>query len=515
MKWLRQLAGQYRFTRTGISLGQKWLLALPGPAMSLSSVLIHNVYIKLYTDVIGLDVMYVGQIYFWFNLWNMLNDPVFGVLIDRKKYTPGRGKYLYLMRVSVPFILLSLALMLFSSADWPQRIIFLVLLAELFVFDTAFTLFGIANNCYQLIAAPTKEERVDVDVLRGFISNGTSFFATIVPTLLLVGNSQKNRPLITIILMGVIALNAGLYILSTAKLKERPEMYAHGSMEDNSIRFDGIWRDAKSILTMRAFWTWFLHGLLTFGPMGIYFTSYLYYMDHVIRASGFEATVADTGSMLLVLAVLPIIGTQVKRIGGKHAILLSLIPYMLGLGVLFVAVNWMQVTLAYILIQLGRYNRLHGRRAVGSRHHRRQRAANGHPQDRPVRRCQRLAARAGRGAADDPVYGHSQGDRLSGGCVHAIRRGGHGHSHRRGHRADGLLPGRHPATGSVPLRQGNRSRVVPLQCRTATGPGFRGSTLGASHIGSRRVTHVPSALCEGRISHISCRPHTTCPARRT
>ena len=355
MKWLRQLTSQYRFTRTGISLGQKWLLALPGPAMSLSSVLIHNVYIKLYTDVIGLDVMYVGQIYFWFNLWNMLNDPVFGVLIDRAKYRPGKGKYLYLMRVSVPFILLSIAAMLFSSSDWPQRIIFLVLLAELFVFDTAFTLFGIANGCYQLLAAPTKEERVDVDVLRGFISNGTSFFATIVPTLLLVGNSQKNRPLITIILMGVIALNAGLYIVSVLRLKERPEMYAHGSIEENGIRFDGIWRDVKGIITMRAFWTWFMHGLLTYGPMGIYFTSYLYYMDHVIRANGFEATVADTGSMLLVLAVLPVIGTQVKRIGGKRSILLSLIPYMLGLGVLFVAVNWMQVTLAYVLIQLGRY----------------------------------------------------------------------------------------------------------------------------------------------------------------
>jgi GPH family glycoside/pentoside/hexuronide:cation symporter len=89
--------------------------------------------------------------------------------------------------------------------------------------------------------------------------------------------------------------------------------------------------------------------------MGIYFTAYLYYMDHVIRATGLEATIADTGSMVLVLAVLPMIGTQVKRIGGKRSIFLSLVPYLLGLGVLFAAATWWQVTIAYVLIQLGRY----------------------------------------------------------------------------------------------------------------------------------------------------------------
>jgi len=355
MQWLKSIAGQYRFTRTGITLGQKWLLALPGPAMSLSSVLIHNVYIKMYTDVIGLDPMYVGLIYFWFNLWNMLNDPVFGVLIDKMKYRPGKGKFLYLMRITVPFILVCLAAMLFSSPDWPQKTLFLVLLGELFLFDTAFTLFGISNNCYQLIAAPTKEERIDVDVLRGYISNITSFFATIVPTLLLVGSAQKNRMQIISILMGVILLNMVLYLLSVTRLKETPEMYSRGSADADGIRLETIWRDVTSIFKMKAFWTWFFHGMLTFGPMGIYFTAYLYYMDHVIKASGVQATVADTGSMIVVLAILPVIGTQVKRIGGKRSIFLGMIPYLTGLGILFLAVNWWQVTLAYILVQFGRY----------------------------------------------------------------------------------------------------------------------------------------------------------------
>ena len=91
MKLFSRLAAQYRFTQTGISFRDKFFLALPGPALSLSSVMIHNVYIKFYTDIIKLDPMYVGMVYFWFNVWNILNDPLFGIFIDRMKYDPIRG----------------------------------------------------------------------------------------------------------------------------------------------------------------------------------------------------------------------------------------------------------------------------------------------------------------------------------------------------------------------------------------------------------------------------------------
>lgn len=351
----QKLAAQYRFTKSGISLRDKFLIALPGPALSLSSVLVHNVYIKLYTDVIKLDPTYVGMIYFWFNIWNMLNDPVFGVLIDRKKYDPKKGKFLYLMRVTVPFILICLAAMLFSQPDWPQRVTFYVLLGELFLLDTATTLFGISSNCYFLIAAPTKEERVDVDVLRNYIANIVSFFATLVPTLLLVGNASADRVQIVAILMGVIALNGVLYVAAVVLLKEKPEMYARGNADFSSINLQTLWGDVRSILHMRAFWTWFLYGLLAFAPAGIYFTAFLYYMDHVIRCEGILATVVDTVPMLLVFLVLPVIGTLVKRVGGKRSILIGMLPYILGYALLFFSKTWWQALVSYTPIMFGKY----------------------------------------------------------------------------------------------------------------------------------------------------------------
>lgn len=352
---ISKIKEQYRFSQNGISFKEKLLLSLPTPAASLSSVLIHNVYIKFYTDIIKLDPVYVGMIYFWFNIWNTLNDPIFGVFIDKMKYNPKRGKFMYLMRVSVPFIILCLIAMLFSNPSWPQRVIYLVLLGELFIFDTAFTIFSISNHCYFLVAAPTKEERVDVNILRGYIANFFSFFATLVPSFLLVGNKDSNRLHIVAILMGVVALNAAVYIVAVVMLKDKPEMYVSEDVNGNSINLKTLWQDVKSVLGMRAFWTWFFYGLTAFAPSGMYFTAFLYYMDHVIRTGGLQTTIADTVPMLVVFAVYPVIGNIVKRFGGKNSIFAGMLPYIVGYLALLFSVTWWQVLLSYIPIMLGKY----------------------------------------------------------------------------------------------------------------------------------------------------------------
>lgn len=72
MQFLRRVAGNtrnaFRFTSTGLSLKEKWRLALPGPILSVGGVLIHNVFIKYYTDIIGLSPSMVGWVYIIYNI---------------------------------------------------------------------------------------------------------------------------------------------------------------------------------------------------------------------------------------------------------------------------------------------------------------------------------------------------------------------------------------------------------------------------------------------------------------
>ncbi|CAH0121316.1 MULTISPECIES: hypothetical protein [unclassified Paenibacillus] len=57
------IRGAFRFAGTGLTLRRKWRLALPGPILSVGGVLIRNVFIKYYTDLIGLSPQYVGWVY--------------------------------------------------------------------------------------------------------------------------------------------------------------------------------------------------------------------------------------------------------------------------------------------------------------------------------------------------------------------------------------------------------------------------------------------------------------------
>ena len=174
-----------------ISNRTKFFISFPAMPVTISNVLIHNAYIKYYSDIIGLDVALVGTIYLVFGIWNAVNDPMLGVFIDRWRYTPKRGKYVYFMRVTAPLTVFSAFAMLFAQPGWQEWVIFTVFLALLFIFDTAQTAYSISHTSYILVAAPSKNERVDVSVIGAYIGNIGGFFGTIIPTLLLVGESDK------------------------------------------------------------------------------------------------------------------------------------------------------------------------------------------------------------------------------------------------------------------------------------------------------------------------------------
>lgn len=347
---LSRIKKSFQFSKEGLSFSEKLVLCLPAQALSLSSVLIHNVYIKFYTDLIGLKPTYVSLIYFIFNVWNMLNDPVFGIFLDKMKYKRKRGKYVYVMRVTIPLMILMLIGMLFAQPAWDDVVIFWVLLGSLFLYDTAATFFGISAGCFVLLSAPSKEERVDISVIGGYVANIVSFFATLIPTMLLVGDTKNNRGLVITLLLCVVAMNAFLYIFAAFKLKDKEELYRLGDSSAVPFNPKTLWQDVKGIMKMRAFWTTFFFRATAFAPSGAFFTAFLFYMDYVIKSTGFQATLVDVLPMLVVFAIYPVIGNYVKKKGIKKSVLFSMLPYLIGYIVLLFTNNWVLALFAYIPI---------------------------------------------------------------------------------------------------------------------------------------------------------------------
>ncbi|MDX1357934.1 MAG: MFS transporter, partial [Clostridia bacterium] len=266
-----------------ITKWQKFLLAFPTMPGVLSSVLIHNAFIKFYTDIIGLDPKYVGIVYLIFGIWNAINDPVIGVLIDRFKFTEKRGKFAYLMKVTAPITVLAALGMVFASPGWGQWMIFGFLLALLFIYDTSYTTYSIAFASYVLVSAPSSKERVDVAVINTYVGNIGGLLGTLIPTLLLVGES--NRPLTVILFSAVLIINSFLYFIALKPLKDKKEMYVRENeeIEERKGLFGDLLENAKDIIKSKAFITYILFQLISKGPKSFYFTPFLYVMDYVLR----------------------------------------------------------------------------------------------------------------------------------------------------------------------------------------------------------------------------------------
>ncbi len=330
-----------------LTFREKITLALPGPASVIGPIIIHNTLMKFYTDIIGLDAKFYGWIYLLYSIWNAINDPLLGAYIDKLPFSKKRGKYVYLMRVTAPTMLISLFFMLLSSPSWNDWLVFGVLLAELFVFDTAYTVYSVAYNSYFLLAAPDKEERVDVDIIRTYIGNVLGAITTIIPTLLLVGGG--NRKLVIPVFSIVILVNAAMYFVALRTLKDKAELYETATPpEHHSVK--EVWTDVKGIIFSRPFLTYLLFYIIARGAIGFYFTPFLYFMDSVVKSSNTVATIADVVPGLIMLALLPWAGKMIKIFGSKTITLLAFIPAILGFSsLLFITKGW-QAVISYTLI---------------------------------------------------------------------------------------------------------------------------------------------------------------------
>ncbi len=331
----------------------KFGLALTTSSASLSMVFIGNIFVKYYTDIIKVDPVIVGAIYYWISIWAAVNGIVIGYLIDRVKYHPKKGKYVRILRRAAPLMIIALFGMIVASPAMPEWLIATIFVIELMLFYTASTTYNYAYNCYYLLVAPTKEDRIDVTVIMSYVANILSFFASLIPNFLLVGNNSMPRETIMFYLLLVLAFNALVYFIALRSLKDSQDLYAAGEAKNDKINLKSLWKDVKSFLTMRSYWSVFLVNLTAFAPMTIAYTAFLFMMDHVLKTTGAQAAIVDAVPMILVLLLLPFIGKVIKKIGGKRAFFLAMIPFFIGQAILFFSLNWIWAFVAYFFIWLG------------------------------------------------------------------------------------------------------------------------------------------------------------------
>ena len=326
----------------------KFQIAFPYMPVQISNALIHGAYLKYYTDIIGMDIRYMGIIYLLFSIWNAVNDPMMGVFIDRFKYRKNRGKYTYLMRVTAPVTLIASALMLFAQPEWSEWLIFAFLSILLFIFDTTQTAYSICQASYILVAAPSKDERVGTSVATNYVGQAGAFLGSIIPTLLLVGDTKRG---LTVTLFSlVLVVNSILYYIALRPLKENADMFRDEIGTEEGRLVEMLKKDARSLVNSRAFITWILFNAIGRGPTVFFFQSLLYMADHVLRLTNYQTTIADVVPGLIMFLFLPLFGKYSKKIGVRRMLFLGALPLALGyLGIYFIGNMW-QAMIAFTVV---------------------------------------------------------------------------------------------------------------------------------------------------------------------
>jgi len=337
--WSRQKKEGY------ITNKQKFQLAFPQMPLAISNGLIHSAYIKFYTDIIGLDIKYVGIIWLLFGIWNAVNDPMMGVFIDRFKYKPKRGKYTYLLKVTAPITVLSSAAMLYAQPSWPTWLIFGFLTVLLFVYDTTQTGYAISYGNYILVAAASNEERLDVSVIHMYAGQLGAFLSMIIPTLLLVGD--VNRILVITLFTAVIVINSLLYFFALKPLKETPEMFRDIRTDEGKL-IEQLKRDAKSLIKSKSFITYLLYQIIGRGATIILFTQLLYMADHVLGLKGIQTTLLDVLPGLVMFLFLPLFPRISKITGMRNLLILASIPLGLSYMALYFVNGFWPAMFVYI-----------------------------------------------------------------------------------------------------------------------------------------------------------------------
>ena len=252
------------------------------------------------------------------------------------------------MRVTIPFMVVSSFLMILSSPSWSRWLIFAVYTIELFVYDTAATAYSVAYASYTLIVAPTKEERVDVNIITNYISQAMSFVITLIPTLLLVGDGR--REIIIPVFTVVILLETVFFVWALRGLPDTTEL--EKTVSSQQLTWHQIWYESWSIIRTRPFLTYVIFASVVLGPVRFYFTPFLYYMDHVLRVDGITATIIDVTTHVAVLLLLPLIGRIARKLGTKHSVYWGIIPAALGYTIVFFTRSPVMAWLGYYFIVL-------------------------------------------------------------------------------------------------------------------------------------------------------------------
>jgi GPH family glycoside/pentoside/hexuronide:cation symporter len=177
--------------------------------------MIQSYLVTFYSIFIGLSMNYVGLLLILYGIWNAINDPLFGYMMDRKASRKYGRRIPYMVIGIVP---LTIGFIFLWYVPVTEQIgIFFYALFILFLFDTGFTLSMTAYSALYTEMYDSEEERAKVAAIKDGIAFLSSMIGIILPPLIAASIGWEMVGLI----FGLI--NPLMIIISLLGIEEKKE----------------------------------------------------------------------------------------------------------------------------------------------------------------------------------------------------------------------------------------------------------------------------------------------------
>ncbi|MBF9017287.1 MULTISPECIES: MFS transporter [unclassified Oceanispirochaeta] len=335
-------------SRSDYTLKEKIFIGLAPTSAGLVGILVNSSFMKFYTDFIGLSPAWYGVVFTIFTIWNAINDPILGLWADQRPYIEGKGKYIPIMRKSLPILGLSTFAMLLAQPDWPELLMAIYLLIGLIIWEAGQTLFNVSFRAFHINAFISMDERTEVQVIQNYIGMIPVFIGGMIPAWFLTGSFKLKT--IVLIYTGGVVISMFIGYLSIRFMEERPEFYKNLEVTKG---IKELWILLKSLIVDRSFLLFVIAFFIINGVAGSYFTAYLYYMDNVLLVSGIWSVIPDVGTGIVQMIFYPAVIWLVTKYGGRDSLSSFLIFAVAGHLILTFNISYWAAVAAYMIMFVG------------------------------------------------------------------------------------------------------------------------------------------------------------------
>jgi sugar (glycoside-pentoside-hexuronide) transporter len=306
-----------------ISIREKAAHAIGGVGHNLIYALFSGYLLIFYTDVFNLDSAFTGTLFLIARIWDAVNDPMFGALMDKTHSKWGR--YRPWMAVAAPLVGVSLVLC-FIVPDFSKTLQYVYCYVTYILLGMAFTCVDIPYWTLPSVMTDEPEERSKVFSISTIVAGLASGIGAVLVPLIYNSLGKKEGLLISAIIFAVIGLIC--YYIVIFLVKERVNVTSSRSSLKTALK--AIFTNKPLLIIMAAS----LFGNFAFQLKAALFA---YYGKYTLGGNTADYTMY-LSIMLLIGMIIgsALVPMMIKKFGAKKAMASTLLS-----GAVISTVYWL------------------------------------------------------------------------------------------------------------------------------------------------------------------------------